>query len=102
MAAQNVEVDHSKLKVDLVFQILYQGLLTETQLEGEARGLQKSILSILNVRFPILAAASQTQQAIASIQDIAKLEMLQQALLLVSDEQVARVLLKLPTQGDLL
>lgn len=69
---------------------------------GEARGLQKSILNILNVRFPILAATSQTQQAVASIQDIEKLEMLQQALLLVSDEQVARVLLKLPAQGDLL
>lgn len=33
LAAQNVEVDCSKLKVDLVFQILYQGLLAILNIE---------------------------------------------------------------------
>jgi hypothetical protein len=69
---------------------IIQNLLTDIRLEGESQGLRKSVLSILNARFPILAAASQTQQAVASIQEIGKLEMLLEALLHVSDEHVAR------------
>ncbi len=33
LATQNVEVDRSKLKVDLVFQILYQGVLAILNIE---------------------------------------------------------------------
>ena len=70
--------------------------------EGEARGLQKSILNFLQARFPALAATPQARQAVASIQDLEKLDLLQQALYIASDEQTARKFLKLPAQEDLI
>ena len=70
--------------------------------EGEAQGIRKSILSILNARFPALAIASQVQQAVTCIQDAEKLDRILQALLVASDEQTVRRVLKLPIQGDLL
>jgi predicted transposase YdaD len=83
-----------------------QNLLAERELrgeaEGEARGLQKSILNFLQARFPALAATPQARQAVASIQDLEKLDLLQQALYIASDEQTARRFLKLPAQEDLI
>ena len=71
--------------------------------EGEARGLQKLILSFSKqARFPALAATPQARQAVASIQDLEKLDLLQQALYIASDEQTARRFLKLPAQEDLI
>jgi hypothetical protein len=68
---------------------------------GEAHGLQKSILSLLSIRFPALAAMPQVQQTVSAIEDTEKLDLLFQAMLLTSDEQIARGLLKLPPQGNL-
>jgi len=42
------------------------------------------------------------QQAVAAIQDLEKLGLLQQALYIASDEQTVRRFLKLPVQGDLI
>lgn len=85
---------------------IIQNLLAERELKGEARGeargLQKSILGILNARFPSLAATPQVQQTVASIHDLKKLDALFQTLLAVSDEQMASLVLKLPAQGEFL
>lgn len=74
----------------------------EGEARGEARGIRKSILSILNARFPALAVTPQAQQAVASIEDPEKLDQVLQALVVASDEQTVRRVLKLPVQGDLL
>ena len=74
----------------------------EGRLEGRVEGLQESILNFLQARFPALAATSQVQQAVASIGDLEKLDLLQQALYIASDEQTVRRFLKLPVQGDLI
>ncbi len=87
-----------------------QNLLIERESRGEARGeargevrgLQKSILNFLQARFPALAATSKVQQAVTSIQDLEKLDLLQQALYIASDEQTVRRFLKLPAQEDLI
>jgi hypothetical protein len=65
---------------------------------GEILGQQQAILSVLRVCFPALAATPQAQRAVAAIQDTDKLDLLLKALLLTSDEQIARGLLKLPLQ----
>ena len=81
-------------------------VVLERVARGEARGkiegLQESILSILAVRFSVLAATPQTLQALAHFQDVEKLKQLQQELLLAPDEPSARALLQLPVQRDLL
>jgi len=87
---------------DPIIQELFAEHEAEGEARGEARGLQKSILNFLQARFPTLAATSQAQQAVASIQDLEKLDLLQQALYIALDEQTARRFLKLPAQGDLL
>jgi predicted transposase YdaD len=69
---------------------------------GKIEGLRESIVSILAIRFSVLAAIPQTQQALAHIQDIETLKQLQQELILAPDEPSARALLKLPVQRDLL
>lgn len=74
----------------------------EGRAEGEAQGIRKSILKILNARFPVLAVTPQVQQAVGSIEDPEKLDQILQALLAASDEQTARRVLALPVQGDLL
>ena len=74
----------------------------EGRAEGEAQGIRKSILRLLNARFPALAVTPQAQQAVVSIEDPEKLDQVLQALLAVSDEQAARRVLKLPVQEDLL
>ena len=64
---------------ELVQDPCIQELFAEHEAEGEqgeARGLQKSILNFLQARFPALAATSQAQQAVASIQDLEKLDLL--------------------------
>jgi len=76
--------------------------VARSEARGKIEGLQESILSILAVRFSVLAAIPQTQQALAHIQDIETLKQLQQELILAPDEQSARALLKLPVQRDLL
>jgi hypothetical protein len=67
-----------------------RAFLLRGKAEGEVRGLQKSILNFLQARFPALAATSQAQQAVASIEDLEKLDLLQQALYIASDEQTVR------------
>jgi predicted transposase YdaD len=87
---------------DPVIQELFAEERTEGRAEGKIEGLQEAILRILNARFPVLATTPQVQQAVATIQDAEKLDLILQALLLASDEQTVRSLLKLPIQGDLL
>jgi hypothetical protein len=98
-----VQFDYKELIQD---DSIIQSLLTERELKGEAlgevRGLQKSILNFLQARFPALATTSQVQQAVASIEDLEKLDLLQQALYIASDEQTVRRFLKLPAQGYLI
>lgn len=74
----------------------------EGRAEGKIEGLQEAILKVLIVRFPALGVTSQAQQAIASIEDPEMLSRVLHGLLVVSDEQTARRVLKLPAQGDLL
>ena len=94
-------IDENPLVLERVARGKVEGKV-EGKIEGKIEGLQESILNILQVRFSVLAATTQAQQAIAHIQDVEKLKQLQQALLLVSGEQAARVLLELPEEGDLL
>ncbi|HEY4033747.1 MAG TPA: heme ABC exporter ATP-binding protein CcmA [Ktedonobacteraceae bacterium] len=65
----------------------------EGRAEGKIEGLQEAILEILNARFPALAATSQVRQAVASIEDPEKLDLILQALLAASDEQIVRRLI---------
>ncbi len=74
----------------------------EGRVEGKIEGLQEAILKVLIVRFPALGVTSQAQQAIASIEDLEMLSRVLHGLLVVSDEQTACRVLKLPVQGDLL
>ena len=71
---------------------------------GEIKGLQDSILDILQVQFPTLAGTPQVQQAVTCVQDVEKLKLLRRDLLLASDEQVAiRIVLERPsTQTDII
>ncbi len=116
MSEEDKRIIEKELKVQYNYEELIkddpiiQNLLAERELKGKAEGktegaawgLQKSILNFLQARFPALAATPQAQQAVASIQDPEKLDLLQQALYIASDEQTARRFLKLPDQGDLL
>jgi len=87
---------------DPIIQELFAEHEAEGEVRGEVRRIRKSILRILNARFPVLATTSQVQQAVASVQDAEKLDLILQALLLASNEQTVRSLLNLPIQGDLL
>jgi len=69
-----------------------------TWARGKLQGLQEAAMNILEVRFPILAAIPQAQQAVASIQDTDTLEQLFEQLLRVPDEQTARIVLDLPSE----
>ncbi|HEX3642566.1 MAG TPA: hypothetical protein VHV10_14845 [Ktedonobacteraceae bacterium] len=70
----------------------------EAWAQGRIKGLQKAVSNILSIRFAVLAATPQVQQAVASIEDAEKLKQLQEALLLASDEQTARIVLDLPSE----
>ena len=90
------------IKDDPIIQELFAEHEAEGEARGEARRLQKSILNFLQARFPALAATPQVQQTVTSIQDLERLDLLQQALYTALDEQAARRFLKLPAQPDLL
>ena len=100
MQSSREEVISSLIKDDPVT----QELLAETEADGGAwargrlQSLQDAALSILQVRFPILAATTKAQQAIASIENADTLKMLFQQLLRVPDEQTARIVLGLPSE----
>ena len=110
ISAEDKQIIDKELRVQFNYQELIeddpviQSLLAERELKGKAEGrvegLQESILNFLQARFPVLAATSQVQQAVASIEDLEKLDLLQQALYIASDEQTVRRFLKLPVQGD--
>lgn len=72
---------------------------TQGKLAGEIKATKEAILTVLTIRFSS-ALAAQAQSTIGPIEDAERLKELQRALLLVSDEQAARVLLQLPAQGD--
>ncbi len=112
VTAENKQIIEKEFEVQFDYRELIQddpiiqSLLAERELRGKAEGrvegLQESILKFLQARFPVLAATSQVQQAVASIEDLEKLDLLQQALYIASDEQTVRRFLKLPVQGDLI
>lgn len=87
---------------DPIVQELFAEKELKSRAEGKVEGLQESILNFLQARFPALAATPQVQQTVASIQDLEKLELIQQGLYIALDEQTARRFLKLPAQEDLL
>ena len=55
--------------------------------KGEARGAQKIVTSVVEVRFPTLAELA--QQRVASIQSLEKLNQLAKQIATVPDEQTA-------------
>jgi predicted transposase YdaD len=111
MSEEAKQIIEKELKVQFNYQELIeddpiiQELFAERELKGKAEGkvegLQQSIMNFLQARFPALAATPQARQAVVSIQDIERLDLLQQALYIASDEQTARRFLKLPAQEDL-
>jgi len=76
----------------------YEKAYNKAWAQGRIEGLQKAASNILHIRFAVLAATPQVQQAIASIEDAEKLKQLQEALILASDEQTARIVLGLPSE----
>lgn len=67
----------------------------ETWNRGRLQGLQEAAMNILQVRFPILAATPQAQQAIASFQNTELFDLLHRVLLVLPDERAVRTLLEL-------
>ena len=101
MSEEDKQILEKELKVQFNYQELFAERELKSKAEGKVEGLQQSIMNFLQARFPALAATPQARQAVASIQDIERLDLLQQALYIASDEQTACRFLKLPAQEDL-
>ncbi len=98
MQLPHEKIIREMIEDDPVVQELLAEAYNEARAQGYLRGLRRSVLNVLRVQFPVLAATPQVQQAVASIQDTDTLEQLFEQMLRVPDEQTARIVLGLPSE----
>ena len=83
LSEQNIEIDRSTLRTDLV----YKEKVAKSEERGETRGAQKIVTTLVEVRFPELAEVA--QERIGNIRNIDMLNQLAKQISTAKDEQTA-------------